>query len=101
MACIRIRPDVGDPLTGDHGAERHQRQAEFSNTCQQTVELRLVGDLTGERRPTGIAFEAHVPEGCDESIAQFAFYHELVCRHSQSLRYGRADAITPPAIHPG
>ena len=27
MAFIRIRPDVGDPLAGDHAAERHQRQA--------------------------------------------------------------------------
>jgi len=65
------------------------------------VELRLVGDLAGERRPPGTAFEAHVPEARYESVAQFPVDHDLVCRHSQRLQYGRPDAITPPAIHPG
>ena len=101
MAVIRIRPDVIDPLAEHHGAERHERQAEFSDTGQQTVELRLIGDLAGERCPPRPALEAQATEGRNESIAQLAVDHDLVCRHSQRLRYGRADAITPPAIHPG
>ena len=101
MALIRIRPDVGDPLAGDHRAERHQRQAEFSNASQQAMELRLVGDLTGERRPTRIAFEAHVPnDATDRSLnspSTTIWYVVTV----QRLRYGRPNAITPAPIHPG
>ena len=31
MALYRIRPNVGDPPSGDHEAERDQREAEFSD----------------------------------------------------------------------
>jgi len=42
------------------------------------MELRLIADLTDERRRTGTAFEVHVLEGRDESITQFAVDHDRV-----------------------
>src|SRR5262245_43153192 len=90
------------------GVDADQLDAEIAQAAEEPVQLRLVGERSGEEAPAGVRFELEVRERTNAVLVEMAADDDpvatrLCCAlHGPQARRGLGDSSPPRAhVHPG